>query len=142
MSTSGKMLRHPVNGASEETWDGFNWPAFFFGVIWLLVKGLYSHFFISLIILVITAGFAAPIVWIAYGFIGNETHKSSLLKKGYLTNGQWEEKNKTHAVSQQAIQPQVRDNLSQLRELSELRDKGVLTEQEFSLQKAKILAQQ
>ena len=90
MSIQGEVLRHPINGTTEETWDGFSWPALFFGVIWLLVKGLYGHFLINLVVLVLSAGFAAPIVWIIYGFIGNGAHKSSLLKKGYFTNNQWD----------------------------------------------------
>ena len=62
MSTEGEVLYHPINGSKEQTWDGFSWPAFFFGVVWLLVKGLYAHFLINLVVLVVTAGFAAPIV--------------------------------------------------------------------------------
>ena len=137
MSTLGEILRHPVNGTKEQTWDGFSWPGFFFGVIWLLIKGLYGHFLINLVILIITAGFAAPIVWIVYGFIGNGAHKSSLLKKGYLTEEQWAKK-ENPPVSVQS-QPSPKDHLAQLKELGELKEKGVLTDEEFLQQKAKLL---
>jgi hypothetical protein len=90
MSTKGEVLYHPVNGSQEQTWNGFSWPAFFFGVIWLLIKGLWAHFLINLILLIISAGFLAPIIWIAYGFIGNGSHKSALLRKGYLSAAQWQ----------------------------------------------------
>lgn len=140
MSTKGEVLYHPVNGSQEQTWDGFSWPAFFFGVIWLLVKGLYGHFLINLVIAIATGGFAVPVIWIVYGFIGNDAHKKSLLKKGYLTSTQWEARNASSAASVPSFSSFQRDHVAQLRELAELRDKGVLTEEEFSKQKAKLLS--
>ena len=139
MSTKGEVLRHPVNGSTEQTWDGFSWPGFFFGVIWLLVKGLYGHFLINLVIVIITGGFAAPIVWIVYGFIGNGAHKSSLLKKGYLTEQQWQKKEQPASPLQPTPQSTQKDQVTQLRELADLRDKGILTEEEFGRQKGKLL---
>lgn len=135
MSTRGEVLYHPINRSQEQTWDGFSWPAFFFGVIWLLVKGLWAHFVINLLLVIITAGFAAPIIWIVYGFIGNGAHKSSLIKKGYLTS--------TQLNAQQAISTEPRmaakDPIERLREIAEMRDKGILTESEFAAQKARLL---
>lgn len=97
MSTQGETLHHPINGASEQTWDGFSWPALCFGAIWLLAKGLYGHFVIGLVLLIITLGFAAPVLWLVCGFVGNDIHRSSLLKQGYLTRDQWEKKNRPAA---------------------------------------------
>jgi len=139
MSTKGEVLRQPTNGTEEQTWDGFSWPAFFFGIIWLLVKGLYGHFLINLVIVIASGGVAAPIVWIVYGFIGNDAHKKSLLKKGYLSNEQWATKNSTHTDS--ATNRSQKDHLTQLKELGELREKGILTEMEFNTQKAKLLSE-
>ncbi len=51
----------------------------------MVIKGLYAHAVISIIISIATAGFAIPVLWIVYGFIGNGLYKKSLLKKGYLT---------------------------------------------------------
>ena len=141
MSTKGEVLRQPTNGSEEQTWDGFSWPGFFFGVIWLLVKGLYGHFLINLVILIVTGGFAAPIVWIVYGFIGNAAHKKSLLKKGYLTASQWESQRGNRTDLSAGPSQSQKDHLTQLRELGELRDKGILTEEEFSKQKAKLLGE-
>ncbi len=139
MSTQGEVLRHSVNGTKEQTWDGFSWPGFFFGVIWLLIKGLYGHFLISLVLLIVTAGFAAPIVWIVYGFIGNGAHKSSLLKKGYLTEEQWSKKENQSPAAQPTSPSSPKDHLTQLKELAELKEKGILTDEEFLQQKAKLL---
>jgi hypothetical protein len=41
-----------------------------------------------LLLCIVSSGWAIPIIWIVYGFIGNAVHKSSLLKKGYLTESQ------------------------------------------------------
>ncbi len=141
MSTKGEVLRHPVNGSPEETWDGFSWPAFFLGVFWLLIKGIYGHFVVTLLLVLISYGWAAPIIWIVYGAIGNGVHKSSLLKKGYLTESQWQQRNEHAgpASKTQAVASAQKDPLEKLRELADLRDKGILTEEEFTAQKAKIL---
>jgi hypothetical protein len=42
--------------------------------------------------------------------------------------------------AQAAAPPSAADPIEQLKQLGELRDKGVLTEEEFAAQKAKILA--
>jgi hypothetical protein len=91
------------------------------------------------VLLIITAGFAAPVIWIVYGFIGNGAHKSSLLKKGYLTEEQWSKKDQPSTPILQSIQTPQKDRLTQLKELGELRDNGVLTDDEFTRQKAKLL---
>ena len=138
MSTQGEVLHHPINGTAEETWEGFSWPGFFFGIIWLLIKGLYGHFLICLAVAIISGGFAAPIIWIVYGFIGNDAHKSSLLKKGYLTKDQWAKK-ENQSTAHPTSPSTEKDYLSQLRELAELKDKGILTDEEFQQQKTKLL---
>lgn len=136
MSTKGEVLRHPINGSIEQTWDGFSWPAFFFGLIWMAVKELYGHFLVALLIAVLTGGFAAPIIWIVYGFMGNGFHKTPLLKKGYLTEQQWSEKGQAAAPAAApaplVATPAHRDHAAQLRDLVELRDKGALTDAEFA----------
>jgi len=142
MSTQGETLYHPVNGSEEQTWEGFSWPAFFFGVLWLLVKGLYGHFLINLVIVIATSGLAAPIVWVVYGFIGNGVHKNSLIKKGYLTNSQWE-KVKIKVEAEIPTEPKPmgfqKDIIEKLKDLDELRNRGILTNEEFASQKSKLL---
>ena len=158
MSIQGETLRHPVNGTPEQTWNGFSWPAFLLGVFWLLAKGLYGHFVINLLAIVITFGFAAPIVWIAYGIMGNEIHKKSLLKKGYLTDAQWNARNPEQmdglaprilvretnemAALQASLAPKPPASVAdELRKLADLRKDGVLTEEEFAQQKGALLGQ-
>jgi hypothetical protein len=139
VSIKGDVLYHPVNGSTEQTWDGFSWPALLFGVIWLLVKGLYGHFLINVVLLVVTAGFAAPIIWIVYGAIGNGAHKNALLKKGYLTSEQWSERSGQGKSVPAGVGVAPKDAATQLREFADLRDRGVLTDEEFAQQKAKLL---
>jgi hypothetical protein len=140
MSTLSQPLYHPFNGTPEDTWVGPNWPALLFGVIWCGVKGLWGQFFISLVICIVTAGFAAPLVWIFYFAAGNDLHRSSLIKKGYLTKERWDERNTSAAPAHAAKEaPATRDHLGELAKLGELRAKGVLTEEEFSAQKAILL---
>jgi hypothetical protein len=141
MSVKGQVLRHPVNYSEQQTWDGFSWPAFFFGVFWLLVKGLYGHFIVNLLIVILSSGVLAPIVWIVYGFIGNGIHKQSLLKQGYLTQAQLSERAVPSQPVPSAPSAERKDQLTKLRELGELREKGVLTDEEFSAQKARVLAE-
>ncbi len=139
MSTKGESLYHPVNGSVEATWDGFSWPAFFFGLIWLAVKGLWGHFVVNLLVLIVTAGFAAPVVWIVYGFIGNGAHKNSLLKKGYLSEAQRDNKTEAPPARSVSLSP-AKSKIDQLQDLASLREKGHLTDDEFASQKAKLLA--
>ncbi|MFK3940768.1 SHOCT domain-containing protein [Pseudomonas monteilii] len=148
MSTKGEVLYHPVNGSTEQTWDGFSWPGFFFSGIWLLIKGLYGQFVIFWLVVLVTAGIAAPVLWIVYACMGNKLHKNALMKKGYLTEHQWQTKphsqQPTVVVSSTPapVHPPLssqKDTVTQLRELADLKAAGVLTEDEFHQQKAKLL---
>lgn len=132
---------HPVNGTPEETWTGFSWPAFFFGIIWMLLKGLYVHAVITLIIAVVTVGFAIPVLWIVYGFIGNGLHETSLMKKGYLTERQHQQRRNSAAVPAKTnAQPQSANySIEKLTALAKLRESGALTQEEFDIQKMKLL---
>lgn len=57
--------------SNEEYKGRWNWSAFLFGSIWTLSKGLWLTTFISLFLVALTFGFAAPIFWIMYGRRGN-----------------------------------------------------------------------
>ncbi|AMP36997.1 SHOCT domain-containing protein [Ralstonia solanacearum] len=145
MSTKGEVLYHPVNGSQEETWDGFSWPAFLFGVIWLAIKQLWVHFIISIIILVITAGFGGILIWFFYGFQGNAIHKKALLAKGYLTKAQYDDRQVAQRSSLSTAVPAstpaaARSHVAdELVKLAGLRDSGILSEEEFTIQKSKLL---
>ena len=141
MSTKGEILFHSVNGTQEETWDGFSWPAFFFGIIWMLVKGLYAQAVISFIISIVTAGFAVPVLWVVYGFMGNGLHKKSLLKKGYLTENQYQQSRNSavNSTRNQAPPKSASDSIERLTALAKLKESGALTQEEFDTQKMKLL---
>lgn len=99
MSSACEPLHHPLNGHAEENWEGFSWPGFFFGVFWLLFKGLYMHFVLvtGAIVLfsVMTGGpgfvLAAPLSWLIVAVLGNGWHRQRLIDRGYLTPAQWAE---------------------------------------------------
>jgi hypothetical protein len=140
MSSPSETLYHPINGTTEKTWEGFSWPGFFFGVIWLAIKQLWVHFIVSIIIIIITAGFGAIPVWIFYGFTGNSFHRKLLLSKGYLTKEQFSQK--TERDKKSSISENKFTNTSvadELAKLAELRNSGILTEEEFLQRKRKLL---
>lgn len=140
MSSPSETLYHPINGTAEETWEGFSWPGFFFGVIWLAIKQLWVHFLVSIIILFITAGFGAIPVWIFYGFTGNSFHKKLLLSKGYLTKEQFTQKTEREKNSSQSAKNSANTGVAdELAKLAELRNSGILTEEEFLERKRKLL---
>jgi hypothetical protein len=137
MSTKSEVLYHAVNNSEEQTWEGFSWPAFFFGPIWLLIKGLWGHALAYVLVVIATAGFGAFVLWFVYGFMGNGLHKSLLLKKGYLTKAQADTGLHTQRVAPAAT---AGDAIQRLKDLADLRDRGVLSEAEFQAQKAKLVA--
>ena len=141
MSREGETLFHPVNGSSEKTWVGFSWPAFFFGIFWMLVKGLYAQAVISILISVVTAGFGVPVLWIVYGFIGNGLHRKSLVKKGYLNERQYQKSSNFEAQEprKQSSQKSESDVVEKLTALAKLKESGALTQDEFEAQKARLL---
>ncbi len=138
MSTKSDVLYHPLNQSKEQTWEGFSWPAFFFGAIWLLIKGLWGQALVYVILIFATFGIGMFVLPFVYGFIGNGLHKSLLLKGGYLTKSQVETQPAGSARS--GLQPQPRDAIGQLKDLADLRDRGVLSEAEFQMQKTKAMS--
>jgi Short C-terminal domain len=53
----------------------------------------------------------------------------------------WSDQNEAYAEPEPAPAPAPPDRMTQLRELGELNAQGILTEQEFAAEKAKILGQ-
>lgn len=137
MSTKGEILYHHINGTTEQTWDGFSWPGFFFGAIWLLFKQLWVHFLISILIILATSGIGAIPVWLFYGFSGNSIHKKHLLSKGYLNSEQYAQNNRKR--NNKLDSSNIMSVADELSKLSELKNSGVLTEEEFSERKNKLL---
>jgi hypothetical protein len=141
MSTKSEVLYQPVNHSEEQTWEGFSWPGFFFGPIWLLIKGLWGHAILYVLVTLATLGFGAIVLWFLYGFMGNGLHKSLLLKRGYLTKAQLGGRTAGATNSPPSLSSATTaDPIQRLKDLADLRDRGVLSESEFQAQKAKVVA--
>ena len=132
MSTRAGKAYHPVNGSIEEVWEGFSWPCLFLGFIWYIYKGMWGWGLIALIVAMSTFG----ISWLVFPFYSNAQHIQSLKKRGYLSEQQWKDK---QAVSTGQRQPasSVADELAKL---AALKERGVLSDEEFANQKHKLLA--
>ena len=145
MSTPGETLYHPINGTPENTWEGFSWPAFLFGAFWLVAKGLWSQFIMSLLLIIVSGGWAAPVLWILLGIAGNGIHKTSILKKGFFTKAQYDERygsttaRNTERAAVGITSAPPKDMIDRLKDISDLRDRGALTESEFADQKARLM---
>ena len=138
MSTLAAKAYNPTNGAVEEIWEGFSWPCLFLGFIWYIYKGMWGWGLIAFILAVFTWGLS----WLVFPFFANEQHAKSLLKQGYLNEEQWNDKKKagqqkSNTASYNLTTSSVSDELSKL---AALREQGVLTDEEFSVQKRKLLS--
>ena len=84
MSSADKLLVNPTNGVREQTWSGFSWPCLAFGCFWFLAKSLYGWALISFAAAIFTGGLS----WFVFPFLANTLHTNSLVKAGYLSEGQ------------------------------------------------------
>lgn len=130
MSTKREVLVHP-NGRSEQTWQGFSWPAFLFTPLWCLVKGLLLHSIISIIGAFTGIGF---IFWVIAGFEGNKWHYDQLIKDGFMPEG------KIEATDKKNEQVAPSSNLDKLEKLAKLKEAGHISDDEFNEQKKILLA--
>lgn len=133
MSTLAGKAYHPVNGSTEEIWEGFSWPCLFFGFLWYMYKGLWGLGIITLILAFITFG----ISWFICPFFANGQYAKSLLERGYLNEDQWTERTQASKDSKRHSGDLVADELAKL---ATLKAQGVLTEEEFNKQKLKLLS--
>ena len=138
MSTLVAKAYNPANGAAEEIWEGFSWPCLLLGFIWYIYKGMWGWGVIAFILAIITWG----ISWLVFPFFANAQYAKSLLQNGYLNEKQWSEKKKSEnklrtTASRIQADSSVSDELSKL---AALKEQGILTDEEFSKQKRKILS--
>ena len=119
-----KIYRHPTRG-HEAVKVGFSWPAFFFGIIWMLVKRLRSlaaiwilAFVILAVIEIITdAAQSEPALqavvylllvaanialWLTPAFKGNSWRVRNLEKNGYELVGESQADTADAAIAQVA----------------------------------------
>ena len=64
-----KFARFDAQGGGFSA--SWNWPAFFLGWLWYLVKGMWAKALITLVLVVVTAGILAIPVWIYCAIAGN-----------------------------------------------------------------------
>lgn len=139
MSTLVAKAYHPLNGSTEQIWQGFSWPCLFLGFLWYLYKGLWGWGLIALILALCTFGLS----WFVFPFFANEQHAKSLMAKGYLTEQQWllkqERSEGARSAAGGANQEASARVADELMKLAQLKTQGILTEDEFNAQKAKLL---
>lgn len=117
------VYQHPSHGF-EAVKKGFSWPAFFFGVIWILVKrlwwlaALWVGLYVALglvddvvdtseetgeqmiVYLLIGIGYLA--LWVVPGFMGNRWKEANLTKRGFRLLGTVDAETVDAAVAQLA----------------------------------------
>jgi hypothetical protein len=108
-----KILQHPA-GQLQSIKQGWSWPAFFFGVIWLFVVKLWAigtGVLIGLIVLVVTLPALAPgssdtlinaaafAAWVVFGLNGNEWREKNLLSRGFELKDTVEARNNDEAAA-------------------------------------------
>ena len=138
MSSLAGYAIHPVNGSREPIYDGFSWSCLLFGCFWFLYKGMWAWGVMSFVMALLSFGLS----WFVLPFIANAQHAKFLIGKGYLTEGQAHERGlATSQVASSMVAPSPPTVLvaDELGKLASLRDKGLLTEQEFETQKARLL---
>lgn len=130
MSTLVGKAYHPVNGATEEIWEGFSWPCLFCGFLWYMYKGMWGWGIIALILAFGTFGLS----WLIFPFFANGQYAKSLLERGYLNEGQWDERTRARTGIDKAG-TQNASIADELAKLGALREKGLLSDEEFNKQK-------
>ena len=117
------VYKHPTQGF-EAVKVGFSWPAFFFGIIWMLVKklwglaGLWFAMYVglslieavtdqsqesgaqALVYLILAAGYFA--LWLVPAFKGNKWREENLSKRGYELLSSAQAETPDAAVAEQA----------------------------------------
>jgi hypothetical protein len=139
MSTFAGKAYHPINGATEEVWEGFSWPCLFFGFLWYLYKGMWGWSVFALVLAFATWG----ISWLVFPFFANGQYAKSLLERGYLNEKQWNDRQqgKARGITSGSQHTQTRPSIAdELAKLATLKEQGVLSEDEFVMQKKKLLS--
>ena len=119
------VYKHPTQGF-DAVKVGFSWPAFFFGIIWMLIKklwgfaGLWFAAYVvcsliekvtdqsqeggaqALVYFVLAAAYFA--LWLVPAFKGNKWREENLSKRGYELLGAVQAETPDAAVSQSAKQ--------------------------------------
>lgn len=136
MSTLVGKAYHPINGSTEDIWEGFSWPCLFLSFIWFLYKSMWGWALISLFVSIFTYGLA----WFVFPFFSNGLHAKSLLNQGYLTEKQWQKKDQANSQKNN-LNTQHWESTSvadEIKKLANLKEQGFLSEEEFVSAKQKL----
>lgn len=117
------VYKHPTQGI-EAVKVGFSWPAFFFGLFWMLVKklwGLAGLWFVAYVVLSLVKEFTEQsgeglaqalvnlilfvsyfVLWLVPAFKGNKWRDENLSKRGYEQLGTVQAQAPDAAVAQAA----------------------------------------
>ena len=137
MSKLVAQAYHPVNDSTEGIWEGFSWPCLFCGFIWFMYKSMWGWGIIALILAFATFG----VSWLIFPFYANALYAKALLDRGYLNESQRNERQRTQARNRQEIRnPVTSSTADELAKLVALKDRGVLSDDEFTKQKLKLLS--
>jgi hypothetical protein len=85
---------HPINGSTQDIYEGFSWPCLLCGCFWYFNKNMWGWGVAAIIISIMTYGIA----WLVLPFFANKQFADDLLRRGYLTEKQWTETNNNKAI--------------------------------------------
>lgn len=87
---------NPANGHTEEVDGGTTAGAFFFGILYFAVKGLWRHVFIQIALIVFFfASFGAPgtlfalALWVGYAIGAQSIVSADYLRRGWTRSGEY-----------------------------------------------------
>jgi len=83
MSTRAGIMRQDASGLEVQTYMGWNWPCFFFGSLWYLVKGMWGPGLTWLIFSVLTAGVLHVVGMFVMPLKANAHYREHLATRGY-----------------------------------------------------------
>lgn len=151
--SADRVFENPTNG-HRETVSGVAWLwSLLFGWFYMLTVGLWGHVFIQIFVYVVVALIgggpfliiAVPAVWLIYAVSINSMLANRYLRQGWREmkgDELWGRANAAPAEPPPSPAPSGASTsvADELEKLAGLRDKGLLTPDEFDLQKAKLLA--
>lgn len=141
-----KILKNDF-GQTKEGKDGFSWTTLFFGVFPAIFRNDWKYAGIMFIAAIFTFGFS----WLIFPFIYNKLYTKDLIEKGFKpiddnysnylrSKGIFiPESSPKSSSNQQQINNFKEDNIDKLNKLKDLKDKGVLTEEEFDRKKQEVI---
>lgn len=83
MSTRIGTMTQAASGLSEDVYDGWSWPTFFFGALWYLAKGMWGIGLLWCVLAVLSASVLHWLGILLMPFISNRQYREHLGARGY-----------------------------------------------------------